>query len=347
MNKKVKGLIIGIVALLIVVVIVYFFVIKKDNNIISNLINGINNKEEINDNYNGIYLKSVALDKSYYIFSQCAVDAINYYIVVVNDDYFSYRSTCMGTYYLENGNITELSFAYDDNLGTYNIIKDDETYYRNMQNRQIILNNDIADKFGKDYLRLENFNFMLKETEFAGNYYSLEGVPILGFPKEVRFYFIVDDNGGYDLSIIKKDTTFYVNGGYTLDSVPSFLNIGNGYAILEKNIVNGRYNYNLKMLNETGIIYNLNDKLPIVINGVRLTDDDNRLVVYDKENKYFRMFVSKNDKLCSDTNSGDNITYYEFKIKYNYNQQNMAEPEFMEFGYGRDGCSKINKYLEA
>lgn len=344
MNKKVIWLIIGIVIFQLVVVAIYFLFFNKAGNVLNTLINGNNSDDSINDNYNGIYVNSVFLDNSYYIFAQCSVDAIDYYIVVVNEDYYSYRSTCMGTYYLGEGNITELSFNYNDD--SYNVTKDDVIYYRDTQNRQIVLNNDVEKKFGKDYLRLNNFNFMVDETQFEGNYYSLNGVPILGFPKEVKFYFSVTDNGAYNLSIVNKQNTYYSFNGITMNSIPLFINIGNGYAIIEQNIINSKYNYNLKMLNQTGIIYSLNEKLPIVINQVRLSNDDNRLVVYDKENKYFRMFISKNSSLCSNDSEGNNIAYYEFKISYNYNQQTLAEPEFVDFGYESDGCSKINKYLE-
>ena len=57
------------------------------------------------------------------------------------------------------------------------------------------------------------------------------------------------------------------------------------------------------------------------------------------------MLVGDLNTFCdNDKKDSDEISYYEFEIKYNYSTKNFDSPEFKKVGKYSEGCTYVKKY---
>lgn len=346
--KKKKGLLIGIFLFLLIILLIgsFFFFRKKD--IIANLfhpeIPQITENEEILDNVNGVYVLEENLGQNYNIYTGCNVNKIYQYILVVYDTYEVYRSTCMGTYLLNEGNTESLDLSYDESKKQYIINYNDVFYTKKEQVYEIITNNQIEEKLSSIYL--DSYRFIIKETEFFGNYY-----PIMG-------KHIANSNGNYLMDIIPQgssiflriykgdinSTTLYSYQGSNIDALPILSSFFDKIVILENNSFLQNTRYNLLTIDAFGTSYNLEEKFPIVIDGVSLTKDLPLFIKYNTSEKNYHLYVGLNSNFCA--SNENEISYYEFKIEYNYSKRNLDDPIFLQMRKGSNGCEQMKQIME-
>ncbi len=334
--------------ILVVAFFLYYFITGKENPF-SRLIEG-EDEQEINDNYNGFYSYYDDLNGSKYIYSGCSISRIANYILVINDEYYLYRSSCMGTYEKGSGKTEDLDIRTDEEQNTYYIYYNDVIYDKDPSVRYVSLNNNISKITAVD---LSTYQLFMKETQFEGNYYDLERLNIVNNSSDVRlsinrnegtnsFDFSFEDNKGKML--YSKNINDYA---YLMD----MYSYGNSIAIVEKNVnekyVN-RYANSFLVLTKNGIVYKLNEMFPIIIDGVTLNMDNSIFIKFDSSKRYFRMLVGYDDKMCVDDyeeSEKDDIMYYEFSIEYNYSISNFNEPKFQKIGRKSEGCRYVNSII--
>lgn len=357
---RIKGLI-YILIIIVICILVFFgyYFFKGEKNPLFSLIKDENNDSNSNtianssslriDNYNGIYTYKEALKSTKFIYSGCSINNINYNILVINDKYYSYKSSCMGTYLLGEGNTSDLDIEKDEEKNIYIIHYNDKDYDKDYVTDQIVLNNDIAEKLKN--IDLSSFDTILKETEFKGNYYDISA-RISGISSNLRFNFkVIEDGNRFDISIspgnqIDKETYKYTF--YNYDTLPKFYPYGKSIVVLEQDKNkddNNKYAHRLKAINLDGVVYSVENTFPITVDNITLTVDNNIYITFDEKVRYFKMFVGVGDKMCVENSDSTNITYYEFKIDYDYGISNFSKPMFVRVGRENEGCSYINDYI--
>ena len=61
--------------------------------------------------------------------------------------------------------------------------------------------------------------------------------------------------------------------------------------------------------------------------------------------KDFDLLIGNDDKFCDDGKK-EGISFYHFKITYDYKKNNFTTPEYVKTGYYKDGCSYVNKIMK-
>lgn len=330
----------------------YYFITGKSNPI-SDLIDNITNeKAEILDNYNGIYVSYDDLNGSNFVFRGCSVSKIANYILIMDEEYYLYRSSCMGTFLKGEGKTSELKISTDETAETYRIDYDDRTFVKDSSVLEIVP--------GIEKLKLitaiqpDTYQLLLKETEQEGYYYDLDGVKIDGLSSNLAMDFKRNSlDGSYSLGIRDIGSEYYLYSYFlkNLDYLPDLYAFGKNLVIIEKNMNSDdtRYAYRFKVLTKDGITYNSDNMFPIIIDNVSLTTENSVYITFDQSTRNFKMLVGYDKKFCDENYTEENkdeIAYYEFTISYLYNQSTFTKPEFSKIGYKSEGCNYVNKILE-
>jgi hypothetical protein len=109
---------------------------------------------------------------------------------------------------------------------------------------------------------------------------------------------------------------------------------------------NLKYGYKFIVISENGVVYNLDQMFPIVVNNEELTLDENSIyVMYDAKERLFKLFVGYNKKMCVEDSDQHRPIFYEFRIKYNYINNQFEKPEFYKVGYEDEKCTYISNYV--
>ena len=93
MNKK-KTKINIILILIVIFLIVTALMVRFEFNPISYLLGGNDDDTEVNENavnYNGIYLYKESLNKTYKLLNRCTLSYYDFYIVVLNNNYYIFN----------------------------------------------------------------------------------------------------------------------------------------------------------------------------------------------------------------------------------------------------------------
>lgn len=344
-KKKTKFIIIFIIVIFLGGGVFLAYFLTHGKNPIANIINIINNEQKVNDNYNGIYVYKESLNGAKFIYTGCSISEISYYVLVVNDDFYSFKSSCMGTYPIEEGKTEKLEINENEENTSYVLNYNDHEYKKDDTIKEIQTNNEIANRLKE--IDVANYELILNETEFEGNYYKIAAT-IKNLSSNLLFGFDRLDNGTYDISIFKanrNNTAIYKINKTDYNNLPVFYTFGKTLVVIEKDEALGKLKYNFKAMNEDGIIYDLSNKLPIIVNGVSLTGDNSIFVKYDASNRDFILLIGNNDKMCVENSNSNNIAYYEFRIKYDYANASFKMPEFVKFGLENEGCNYTNKII--
>ena len=348
-NERVKyaiRLIVGI-AVLTVVVFVWDLIVNRKSSvkeIISNI-----TPTKVQDTYNGVYTYSEDLGYKVSAFTGCSFSAVDNYILVINDDFYLFRSTCMGTYLKGSGKTDDLNIVEEKK--SYSITYKDNLYHRDYKVVSIVPNNNIAKQDGD--LDLNSIVGIAKETEFEGNYYSMErrvygtnGTLIASFkPLETKEFQLTISSNESDAN--NEEGYLYTYTIDDLDRAPVFYTYGKNLVIIERDSTASKYAYKFLVVNGNGDIYDYANYLPVKIDDQELNYSNNSIfIVYDKTSKYFKIFLGKDKKFCKNDDTSDEIAFYEYSIKYNYTHNEFDKPEFVKIWRGVDGCSYIDEYLK-
>lgn len=350
---KKHGLLKFIIGILIIVILMgvaflaFYFI--KGKNPISDIINSLTGGVALKDNYNGIYEYHEDLNGAKYIYSGCNVSKINYYILVVNDDYYSFKESCMGTYPLEEGKLKDLEIKETNDNNVYSIFYKEHEYVKNNAINTIETNNTIASKLTD--IDVFNYELILRETEFEGNYYKISA-KINNLNSDLFFGYSRLENNTFDITITSEERgngkkELYKYNADNYDNLPMFFPFGRILAIVEKgkNSENNRYTYKLKAVDVNGVVYDLDKMFPIVVDGVTLDSNNSVYIKYNAAERYFTLLIGYDDKFCvKDSNSTDKA-YYEFKIKYDSLSNSFSVPEFVKYGLKNEGCSHIEQIM--
>lgn len=329
----------------------YYFITGKENPI-SEIIDTITEDNKIIDNYNGVYVSDDDLNGSKYIFRGCSVSKISNYILIMDDDYYLYRSSCMGTFLKGEGKVGELDIIEDGSAKTYRINYNDRVYVKDSSVLRIVPGIDgIANMLS---VQPDTYQLLLKETEQEGYYYNLTDLKIDGVSSGLRMNFNVntfDDSYTISFNSGVDGINLYTSTIKDLDYLPDLYAFGKYLAVIEKKMSsdNSKYAYTLKVLGEDGIVYNSDSMLPITIDNVSLTTDNSIYITFDYSSRNFKMIVGYDKEFCSTEFTEEEkkeIAYYEFNIDYLYNQSSFTKPVFSKIGYKGEGCKYINKIME-
>ncbi len=338
----------------IISIVVFFgyYIIKGEKNPIFSFLNGISEKEEAKDNYNGVYTYYDELNGSKFIFSGCSVSRIANHLLIMDSDYYLYRSSCMGTYAKESGKTKDLDIKYDENKKAYYVLYKDKTYSKDYATMNIVPNNDIASKLNR--VELSTYQIFMKETEFEGNYYDIDKANISGVSSDMRISFIRDEYDNKFTMYLKEPKTnrilysFHMND---FDNLPNMYAYGKSVVIVERGVNKNnpsRLGYTFKVVTLDGLVYKLDDMFPITINDVMLNSNNSIFITFDTSKRVFRMLVGFDDKMCVDTydeKEKNDIVYYEFTIDYNYSISGFDKPKFVKIGYKSEGCRYVNSIM--
>ena len=357
-NKKWLIKIVVIIFVLMLLLFGSYFIykiLKDDGNGIIDIFTDndpVESNDKDKDNVNGIYEFSSSLDEVKKIHKNCSVTEVKEYIAIINDLYRHYRSTCMGTFLKNSGNVTELMIQFDEKENVYKIKYDDKEFLKTTRVESIEPGNSIDSNVDK--LFVEDYKYLLKETQFDGAYYS--------FSKQIAEgkgeYFInlsnTSDTGYFSLEITSKDnkSLYYVNFNITkdLDKLPEFYYLDGYLIVLDKAMNGDKYNdyFDILSVNSSNY-YSLSSQLPIVIDGKVLDlNTKNRFVSYDARKRSIRLILGLEDKLCIDEFDDSKKKmplYYEFEIAYDLASKVFSKPRYVKTGYDNEGCSYINKVI--
>lgn len=356
MNKKRTGKnIIFVLIILLICIFVffgYYFITGKKNPLFG-FIDKITEKKNIADNYNGIYTYYDDLGGSKLIFSGCSLSKIANHIYIIEDNYYTFRSSCMGSYLKETGKTEDLDIKLSEETGYYVMYKD-KRYDKDFITTNITLNNQIAEKMKS--IELGTYQIFMRETQFEGNYYKLEELKIAGINSDLRMSINRDDFlDVFEFDIMGKRNgklleTIYSFNIKDINMLPDMYAYGKNIVLIEKgfNKETNRYNYNFKVVDIEGLQYNLYEKFPIIVDGVSLGKENSIYITFDSSIRKFRMLIGYDDKMCVsnyDESSSDDIVYYEFIIDYNYSHSGFDEPRFVKVGRKSEGCKYVNSII--
>lgn len=354
MNKS-KRVVKNILFIFIVVILViggYFLYTKLTGkeNVFNNIIDKKEEKSET-DNYNGVYVYSEKLDRSYSVYGGCTVNSLDQYIVVIDDEYYLYDYTCMGTYEKGSGKVSELDFSLADN-NLYKLKYDDKTFDKNINISYVIPGSNIKSKIKS--INPDTYKFVLKNSEFEGNYFDLEKIKIYG-ASNYSMSLIHDSGEHFFMTINGSDPTLSGKTSQTmsldirnLDYLPDFVSVYSKLAIISKDVNSDNlYNYNLVLFdNLKGDMFNLKSLFPITINDKELNYSNNSIYLnYSKLNRSFNLLIGYNNEFCSTDSDSNEVTYYLFKIDYDLENQSLKRPEYVKTYYKKDGCDDYNKMI--
>lgn len=348
-NKRNLLIVLIVILVILVGVSIYFLYIQP---------NGIfHRKQEENeyveltkdlDNRNGIYLNYVIPEEFTRVSSACTVTKLEYYMVVINKKWYSYRSSCMGTYQTGEGTVEDLDIKYNSERDEFSFTYNGKRFVKNKNLLSIAPEETFIDS--KQNVSLEGYKLLAQETMFENHYYIFENY-ILDVGGVMRFGKESADEP-YTLAIMafkeREESNIYRYESYNLDDFPQFNSFNKKIAIRELYQVNGRTNYTLKLYEfGKGITYDLNNHFPITVNGVQLSSDDHYVYLDTNVNRhYYVMLVSTNPKFCVEGSESNNIAYYEFKVEFDYNNYSFKTPTFVRAWYEKEGCKHVDKVME-
>lgn len=345
-NERVRRAVRLLIVLAILTVIVFVWdLFKNKDKSIDDIIKIITPKQKNTDNSNGIYSYVEPLGVKYKASKSCGFDSITNYLYIIYDEYYYFRSTCMGTFLKEKGQTKNLNIDTDDS--GYYVMFNKNKYVRDNKLKTIVPENLLKGSKEAD-IDLNSLAIITKETQFEGSYYKLEKTVAYVNPRITAVY-EHNSSGGFTLTLGKNDITTYTYTIKDMKMFPSFRNYGSNLAIVEKEYNpydKNKYAYKLKLISATQSLYDLRNHFPIIVDGVELnTNDYSIYIMYDESKQYYRMFVGHDTKFCVGDVKSNRIAYYEFAIKYNFLNATFDRPEFVKIGYENEDCSYIEQYV--
>lgn len=346
-REKVKSNIIFI--LIILFLVITALMIKFEFNPISQLLGKDDNEIVSNDgvvNYNGVYKYRETLDNVYKLFDGCTLNYYDFYFVVLNDNYYRYKSSCIGTFLLDSGKTSELKFS--ETVEKNKVIKfDKKQYVKTDLVNSVIEGNYFKTKKNKiDSINANNYHILMKQVQLPGKEFSIQGAEIVATNISYYFDFEYLDNNQIEVKI-SEDEFSYSYLAKDLNELPLFLGVGNNLSVIEPTMINNRYAFNFKSIANDSIVYDLSTKFPINVDGVSLTTNNSIYIKYSSSDNAFIMLIGAGEKICDKNNNSTDVSYYVFHIKYNHLLKTFDNPEFIKKVYKNEGCKYVDDLMEA
>ena len=334
------------IIVLIAIAVVVIYSVTTHKNVLGDLINNIT-KEPEEDYHNGIYYFEKPLDKSYNVYSGCNVSAITTYVVVMNDKFLVYDGSCLRNLKIDEGKTEDLVFSVDKETNKYQVTYKDTVFKKNDKVTSIIATNNLNTRYSTS--SLETLDFIIDVVETEGDYFPIN-VTLNGSIKKFGFKFEYNETSNtFTETITSNNTVVYVRSFPKKENRPVLSFVNNNIAVLEKNVLdadseNFRYKYNLVLLTKERA-FDLNNEFPININGQRIDSGKNIIIVKGKDNT-FKMLVGNENTFCDESKvDSEEVSYYEFVIKYNAAKDNFDSPELVKIGKYSEGCNYVKKYF--
>lgn len=339
-NKKGLIILIGFILFVIVALFIYFAFFTKEDNFIKSIID--NDKSEpivsgINDNYNGVYSNIENIGQTINAFDGCTFSYISNYVLVNGDTYKVFRSSCIGTFFLESGETKNLKFIFNEKTKLYDLEYNHLLFNKDLSVGDIKITNKEFNSVKIDY-----YKFVLKEVKYSNNFSRLTA-EVGGYDG----FKVLFNDGIYNVTLNSiNGIPLYNYSTRDINNLPD-VNVLNGDSIIfEKNVVNGSFNDRLFVYSKNGIKYNLMSHFPIVVDGVTLDSNSSILLNYNVNKKKYVMYVGYDENICAQDSLGDRIVYYEFDLEYDYYNKTFKKPYFISFGKGSQGCKTIKEIIK-
>ena len=330
------------IAVLTVVVFIWNLIANREHGITDFLAN-MTPEKRIQDSYNGVYTYEEDLGYKISAFTGCSLESVNNYILIINEDYYVFRSSCMGTYLKGKGETDDLNIVETNK--SYMVKYEGNQYIRDFQTVSIVPNNRIS-KQDSSSLDLNSLSGIIKETMFEGNYYKIKR-EVAGISTTIIANLEHIDGNNYRLFFKAEGKEIYSYNVTNPDKMPLYYGFGSNLVMLERESSAGKYSYQFKVLTAAGVTYNLVNTLPIKIDNVSLDYEHNSIfIVYDTSTRKFKMFVGFDKKFCVTNGDSSKIAFYEFEINYNYSSNTFEKPSFVKIWYENENCSYVEQYLK-
>ena len=317
--------------------------VKNDDNVLTDLLDNLGDNS-FKDNYNGVYTYAEDLNGTKTLFKGCILSKINNHIVIINDKYYVYRSSCVGTFLMAEGNTKELAIGTNEERKSYYIKYNDLVYYKDYTVTSLEVGNEF--KTYGDKIPLTDYQLLFRESQYPGDYFNVNTRKIDGLSTTIMVEFKHVEKESFKVNLYDRDgINIYSYTFKDFNSMPEFYPYGAYLVIIEKDETDTKYNNNLKVVGADGLVYNLNDKFPIIVDGVTLDRNKSVHISFDQKNMYFRVLISDNRQMCYEDSTDTSISYYEFMVDYNYSLKAFEKPEFVKRGFKNDSCVYINDIL--
>lgn len=346
-NKKIKINIIFII--IVILLIVTALMIRFEFNPISYFVGGNDDEEEkveVAINYNGVYRYRESLKDSYKLFNNCTLSYQDYYIVILNSHYYRYKSSCVGTFLLDQGKARDLKIEKTLENNLY-ILFDEKQYLRTDLVSEVVVGNYYYNNLRKNSkLQAETYHILMKESQIPGRYFNITKASFSAGHGSYSYTMDVSKDNKFTIQLLRGKYNVYKYTVDNLEKLPLFRTFGDSISVIELIKSGEKYNYTLKVYQQTKLIYNLADKFPITVDGDTLNFTDNVYIKYSVSDNAFVVLVSKSNKLCETNSDSTDIAYYEFHVKYNYVDKNFDNPKYIRKVYKNEGCKYVNDLME-
>ena len=350
MNKKkskINIIIIVIIALLIATFVLIRFEVNPFSYFTGGETSGGNSNNIISSNYNGVYRYKESLDKTYKLYSTCTLSYYDYYIVILNNNYYRYKSSCNGTFFLDEGRTKSLNI--DKTLEQNTVITfDGKKYLKTDLINTIKVNNYVYD-FRKKTIayQAENYKILLKDAYSNGNKFNIEKGSLNSNNASFAFSFNILDNNHYNLKLLNNNKqVVYTYNTDNLNNLPLFRGFGTSLSVIEPYESSTKYSYTLRRLTLDGFVYDLKSKFPITIDDDLLDYNDSIFIKFSPTENAFIMLIGNNKKFCEINSNSKEVAYYIFHIKYDYVKKDFANPKFIKKVYKNEGCKFVSELME-
>lgn len=306
-----------------------------------NIVDIITKNEEVEkiEGYNGIYSYTEKLTRSYNVFQGCNVIALYNYVVVINDIYKYYDSSCMSTTFIKEGKTDELNMKYDKEKKSYVFEIDGKQFAKDDRVNEIVEKNDLTNRLSK--VTLDTLKFIIERTEKESDYYNFD-VDILGASKKFSFKFDYNETSKiFMISLIgESGTVLYTKTMDDLKNMPLFYEVNDKIAIIDNIDSSYKYQYNLLLYDSKKQIYNLSQNLPIKVNNISLNFNNQVYIEKTDTVNSFKVLFGYEKEFCNDSKT-EGTSFYEFEVNYDYRKNNFTVPDFVKIGRYSDGCSYV------
>lgn len=347
-RKRFKININPFVVLITIFLVACFFLLRAESNLIHKFIYStqehVEEKQKKQVTKNGFYLFRENTSNSLTFFGGCTVNYFDNYLVVVNDEYHVYRSSCIGTFYRKNGKTKDLKFEDDDNNKVY-VTLDNNKFYKTESINYVKTENKFADMNG---ISPNYYKILFSEITATIPNVILSDISFNVFGAGLSFNFRYNEiENNYSFQIYNGETSnLYSKNVTKIENLPELRAFSKSLVLIDELEDTSAYHYSFKVLSNNGLIYNIEDKFPIKVNNVQLTKNNSIVIKYNSKDNNFVMLVGNDKKMCYEDSDSNDIAYYVFNINYNYLNKVFDKPEIIKIVYKKDGCNYYNEVME-
>jgi hypothetical protein len=115
-QNRTKSNFMFVFTLLVLCLVVFggLYLYENRDKSITDIIDNIGNTRKVIDSYNGVYSYKDKINGTKTLFEGCMVNHFSNHILIVNDDFFVYRSSCVGTFMKDKGKTKDLNISVNE-----------------------------------------------------------------------------------------------------------------------------------------------------------------------------------------------------------------------------------------